>query len=294
MCFSHRLAVPVTCVLETGAGPNVLNSLVIAAPVLWNLSRPPDNNPLVDANERPLNLRDCLLGTNFIDRHVKAILPGSHTVALRQGGRIAILGCYPANAPNIGTGFVCDPRLVILQNHPRLPHPHLTLMAIGIVDNIPNQPFKVCLSPFSSHDVKLPKNTNVGIALPAPQGVFTVAHTDLGEVAFDKEGGCANASTTTKVSINTNSESKPTDKASVDREEGADPERQWKDTVQIGQENGQLWGRIIDLLEEFETMRSGHLGQIKATQYRIELLPDSKPIYQQPYRAGPKARKVEL
>ncbi|CAN8075928.1 unnamed protein product [Agarophyton chilense] len=185
------------------------------------------------------------------------------------------------------------PWLVILKYHPRLAHRQLTLMANGIVDNIPNQPFKLCLSNFSSHDMKLPKNTNVGIALPAPQGVFTVAHTDLGEVAFDKEGGCVNASTTTKVSINTNLEAKVTDKASVDIEEEPDPERQWQDTVQIGEEKRQR-GRIIDLLEVFETMWSGHLGQIKATQHRIELLPDSKPIYQQPYHAGPKAREVEL
>ncbi|CAN8064059.1 unnamed protein product [Agarophyton chilense] len=167
-------------------------------------------------------------------------------------------------------------------------------MANGIVDIIPNQPFKVCLSNFSSHDVKLPKITNAGIALPAPQGFFTVAHTDLGEVALDKEGGCANASTTRKVSINTNLEAKVIDKASVDKEEKPDPERQWQDTVQIGEENGQLRGRIIDLLEEFETMWSGHLGQIKATPHRIELLSDSKPIYQQPYRAGSKAREIEL
>ncbi|CAN8071938.1 unnamed protein product, partial [Agarophyton chilense] len=41
-------------------------------------------------------------------------------------------------------------------------------------------------------------------------------------------------------------------------------------------------------------MWSGHLGRIKATQHRIELLPDSKPVYQQQYRAGPKAREKEL
>ncbi|CAN8063812.1 unnamed protein product [Agarophyton chilense] len=351
ICFSDRLAVPVTCVLETGAGPNVLNSRVIPEAVLRNLSRPPDNNPLVDANKRPLNLRgmlttvvqlghlkvrlqffvvdrlptDCLLGTNFIDRHVKAILPGSRTVALRYGGRISILdntetkrGWFfkPKNTISIETVSnkvritkqvvippmhqillpvsCATPGLVILQNHPRLANRHLNLMANGIVVNTPNQPFKVCLSNFSSNDVKLPRNTNVGIALPAPQGVFTVSHTDLGKVAFDKEGGCANASTTTKVSMNTNLESKLTDKASVDKEEEPDPERQLQDTVQIGEEKGQLRGRIIDLLEEFETMWSGHLGQIKATQHRMGLLPDSKPIYQQPYRAGPKAREIEL
>ncbi|CAN8064058.1 unnamed protein product [Agarophyton chilense] len=179
MCFSDRLAVPVTCMLDTGARPNVLNSRVIPKAVLRNLSRPPENNPLVDVKERPLNLRgmltplvqlghlkvrlqffvvdrlptDCLLGTTFIDRHVKAILPGSHTVALRHGGRISILGntetkrgWFVKPKKRISTETVSNkvcitkqvvippmhqilvpvsfatPGLVILQNHPRLAH----------------------------------------------------------------------------------------------------------------------------------------------------------------------------
>ncbi|CAN8061906.1 unnamed protein product [Agarophyton chilense] len=241
---------------------------------------------------------DCLLDTNFIDRHVNAILPGSHTVALRQGGRIAILGntetkrgWFVKPKKTISTETVSNKvritKQVIIRPVNQILVP-VSCATPGLV-RLQNHP-----SNFSSHDVKLPKNTNVGIAVPAPQGVFTAAHTDIGEVAFGKEGGCANASTATKVSINTNLEAKLTDKASVDKKEKPDPERQWQDTVQIGEENGQLRGRIIDLLVEFETMWSGYLGQIKATQHCIELLSDSNPIYQQPYRAGPKARDVEF
>ena len=40
-------------------------------------------------------------------------------------------------------------------------------------------------------------------------------------------------------------------------------------------------------------MWSGHLGNIKATEHRIELLQGSKPVHQPPYRAGPTQRKVE-
>ena len=40
-------------------------------------------------------------------------------------------------------------------------------------------------------------------------------------------------------------------------------------------------------------MRSVHLGTIKATEHRIELLPGSKPVHQPPYRAGLTQRQIE-
>jgi hypothetical protein len=40
-------------------------------------------------------------------------------------------------------------------------------------------------------------------------------------------------------------------------------------------------------------MWAGSLGEISFTQHGIELQKDAKPIYQAPYRAGPKAREAE-
>jgi hypothetical protein len=40
-------------------------------------------------------------------------------------------------------------------------------------------------------------------------------------------------------------------------------------------------------------MWDGHLGTVKATSHRIEILPGAKPIHSQPYRAGNRARAAE-
>jgi Reverse transcriptase (RNA-dependent DNA polymerase) len=47
------------------------------------------------------------------------------------------------------------------------------------------------------------------------------------------------------------------------------------------------------MLEPHYPMWDGHLGTVKATSHRIEILPGSKPIHSQPYRAGHRARAAE-
>ncbi len=39
-------------------------------------------------------------------------------------------------------------------------------------------------------------------------------------------------------------------------------------------------------------MWQGHLGQVKVTEHLIDLVPGSKPVFSQPYRAGPEAGKI--
>ena len=47
------------------------------------------------------------------------------------------------------------------------------------------------------------------------------------------------------------------------------------------------------MLTDFDDMWSGRLGTINATKHHINVDPSAQPIYQQPYRAGPKAREFE-
>ena len=74
-----------------------------------------------------------------------------------------------------------------------------------------------------------------------------------------------------------------------DKKDSAD----WESTVQVGDASNLRRGEVIAMLREFESMWSGHLGRINATQHRIELEPNSRPVYQPPYRAGPFARNIE-
>ena len=77
-------------------------------------------------------------------------------------------------------------------------------------------------------------------------------------------------------------------------EELQTPEQEdWRDKVNLGKKYADHRPRVLELLQPFESMWSGHLGTIKATEHRIELLPGSKPVHQPPYRAGPTQRKIE-
>ena len=50
--------------------------------------------------------------------------------------------------------------------------------------------------------------------------------------------------------------------------------------------------RILNMLAPYKDMWSGDLGKIRATEHNIDLKPDSRPLHQHPYRAGPESRKV--
>ena len=49
----------------------------------------------------------------------------------------------------------------------------------------------------------------------------------------------------------------------------------------------------MDMLSEFKNMWSGCFGKVDTTKHRMEMKSDGRPIYQEPYRAGPIAREKE-
>ena len=72
-----------------------------------------------------------------------------------------------------------------------------------------------------------------------------------------------------------------------------EPDSSWRDTVDLEHvDDPALWDRILGMLEKHQTMWNGRLGAIKATFHRIALKPNTRPIHQQPYRAGPKSRAI--
>lgn len=51
--------------------------------------------------------------------------------------------------------------------------------------------------------------------------------------------------------------------------------------------------RVCDMLKPYSGVCSGDLGEVRATQNRMELNPGSKLFRCQPYRAGPRSRQPE-
>ena len=50
--------------------------------------------------------------------------------------------------------------------------------------------------------------------------------------------------------------------------------------------------QVLALLDKHRALWSAHLGSIRATEHRIELKPGSKPVRLNPYRMGPRTRKL--
>ena len=70
-------------------------------------------------------------------------------------------------------------------------------------------------------------------------------------------------------------------------------EEDWRTKVRLGENFEKHRGRIERLLEPYKEIWNGQLGELKATEHRIQLSPGSKPVHQAPYRAGPLQRQIE-
>ncbi len=68
----------------------------------------------------------------------------------------------------------------------------------------------------------------------------------------------------------------------------------WRDAVLIDTKYEHYKEKLIEVLEPFQSMWDGRIGTVNITKHRIELEPGTKPVNQQPYRAGPRQRELEL
>ena len=237
----------ITPVLDSGAGPNLIHLRCVAEP--WRAAiKSVRSPPLIDASNRSMkalgelklhvrigefyarvpflvvtNLAvDCILGTTFLDRHVKAILPPQRKVLFHHAPSVALTGVtpsrhdrkmasrgpsqqlpqeensadrkraqFPTNVPSrkirVVRGVTIPPMtqamvrvatpvggLCFLQNHPKTAHKNLCLMAQGVMDLFPGEPFTVLVSNFGNRAVHVPKHTVVGLALPSPTHILTL------------------------------------------------------------------------------------------------------------------------
>ena len=317
---------PIRGVLDTGAGPNIVHEKLL--PPSWKEKAAYRNLPRVtDASRNSMTLSgmvklhvrlgdfttqapflvasnlavDAILGTTFIDKHVRSILPRERRVVLRHGPPITLLGTKPgpeadrrankgipmatvSNKVRVAKQVLLPPMsqrevmvntdargLLFLQNHPKTVTKNLSLMANGIME-CTGKPFWVTISNFRDRTVRLSKGSVVGLALPAPRAIVTV---------------------TTEQAASLGSLG-PNRNASVPH----GPEREtikpdWREQVDIGPEYAPHRKDILNLLQDFEGMWSGRLGTIKAAKHRIDLEEGAQPVYQPPYRAGHRARGIE-
>ena len=181
--------------------------------------------------------------------------------------------------------------------------------AVGIHDIIPNRPFYMLVSNFSSYCVWLQKNTTIAFADDVPHTIIEpkadepqlTYRRDAPDIISGPEDGPTLRRGGDPAVLISNSENRSTIRAKTvdwsaqglkDNKTDKDPD-EWMNDVHVEKEYIHHKPRLVRLLQPLKSMWSGELGCIKATQHRINLLPGSKPIHQQPYRAGPAQRQAE-
>ena len=305
---------PVRAIFDTGAGPNLIRRDQL--PDDWESYRVfgTQNPPIVGAGGRRLaqkgtvtlvveigDLRvrgrfivvdglaaPCILGCQFINRHIANILPKEKRIHLSNGTVVSILkGSDPLTptsektaekeAENRPSNTVRVAKTVTIparaESHiwvncqsPGLQFlqakhsPSLGLsIANGVADVVPLKPFLVRVLNTSLQPRVLPKNMVVGHAFPNPQGIINLVTLEDSPtpVTPDIDGDT------------------------------------WRDEVDLSHLPASVRDAVYELLRSHRHMWDGHLGEVRATEHRIDLVPGAKPVHAQPYRAGPKAREAE-
>jgi hypothetical protein len=319
---SNSVLVPVLAVLDTGAGPNLIREDVL--PPNWETLRlrGVPIPKVMNASGRLLHSKGvivlivqvghlrtrvrfyvtaglavpCILGCNFIDRHVKSILPGDRRVELHDGGSVAISENSPrsldppGNPPTATTTPSTKVRVAKAVQLPPRSETHVTVqtastglrflqskastidslgitMANGVAEVQPHVPFRVRVINLSAEQRLLKKDMVLGFALPHPTMVFTLPDNEGQPTAPEGKTDLAHT------------------------EDMADDS--WREEVALGHLSDRDRERVLDILSKHRAMWDGHLGTFTATSHRIELVPDARPVHCQPYRAGPNARQAE-
>ena len=249
---------------------------------------------------------NAILGTGFIDPHVKGILPKERRVIFRYGETINLLGSSPRaegdreatqglssrttfNKVRVAKQAVLSPMsqvpvlvtteargVMFLQNHPRTVPKNLSLMANGSTDS-KGLRFLVTASKFRDRPFRTPKRAVIGLALPAFKAVPTVQIPLVEGPVLDPS-----------------KEATLTDGVNIDERQGQGSRQvPCEEQLQISAKHETHRQDIVELLRDFKSMWSGRLGKILIAKHQIDLEEGTQPIYQPPYRAEHRVRAIE-
>jgi Retroviral aspartyl protease len=315
---STVVATPVRVILDTGAGPNLVRAEIL--PTDWEKYRVAGAQTLqiVGAGGRRLKqsgaillhleicglktrmhfvvvpglAAECILVCQFIDRHVKSILPKEEKVLLENGGVAAIIQdsellqpgaeketvskSGPSTKVRVAKWTVLPPRsethvwvqsespgLRFLQAWLRTPSIGVYL-SNGIAEIVPHKHFQVRVVNTSLKERRLPKQMVLGHALPHPKGIVSLVE-DVAEVL--KHYGRSELLSTEQGNTAPSDEKIPSilDRPEVDEE-------LWKEQVDLAHLVPQERTKILDTLQRDRTMWDGRLGHAHTTHPRIEFI----------------------
>ncbi|CAN8076686.1 unnamed protein product [Agarophyton chilense] len=181
--------------------------------------------------------------------------------------------------------------LRVLQPLSSLYERHSLAIANGIVHEKLNQPFHVLIANVGTVPQYLVKNQVIGCVMPHPIAMVPTKLTaaDVLGLVHSKEGDSPEPVSSLVPGVQpVTSGTQPVST----RGDRPDPVQELED-LDLSHVPESYRHRLQELLRDFTTMWYGSLGDNATTEHRIDLLPDTRPISQHPYRAGPAARAEE-
>ena len=341
-------------VLDSGSGPNFVRSDVLpdgferylkSGPVLAVCDA--NRNPIRTIGRIDLVVRlgtrlvklefvvcqklacPVVLGCDYMDRFVEAILPRKRLVELDDGTTVPITRRpmrRPPNSPPLPveqeyttSGGRTSPKVRVAKAVELQPgtqtfvevtterHGTMVLQPIeslfakssvvatnGVVQVEPNQVFRILVANFGDYPYRLSKNQIIGTLLPHPTAVIP-SSVMLSDILGVTPAPPSDFETSSEVlePVPPPPDEPPPIPGQVSDDPAELPTDDSVDNVDLSHVPDKYHERIRTLLRKFNSMWSGELGEIPVMEHRIDLVPGARPYAQHPYRAGPHARKFE-
>ena len=253
-----------------------------------------------------------VLGCDYLDRFVEAIYPRRKTVELVNGQTVPIVRRPLARPPTqpplpasqeygkeggrttpkvrVATPVKLEPGtqtfvtvttkrhgLMVLQPSEKLYQTNQVIASNGVVQVEPDKPFRILLANFGQAPYTLCKGQVVGTLLPHPTALIPT------RMQWNDLLGLTEEEATRHFVV------EPTPGEETNKENTL--EVKCANDLDLSHVEPRYRERLRTILRKYDTLWSGELGEISATEHRIQLLPGTRPISQQPYRAGPNARE---
>ena len=152
---------------------------------------------------------------------------------------------------------------------------HNVRTANGVAKVKGNRAFKIVVSKFSEQPRMLHKGMNIGYATRNPTGVY----------CLDDESSRTFETVLNLPFVRKDNSPRRVEKRDIESLPEPKPD-DWQNSVDLSHvDDESLREEILSMLSKHRDMwRPGHLGEITATEHRIELAPGTTPIRQAPYR----------
>ena len=197
--------------------------------------------------------------------------------------------------------------LVVVQPYAPLYEKHGLVSTNGVLQAEPDRPFRLLIANFRKHPVRFQKGQVMAELVPHPRAVFA-NKTTISEVLGIQEREKEEFPNSTRPPTS-ESRFSPSDQAREDQPEerssglsataSTKPEQRIEppppevEDLDLSHVPEWLRERFRRMLNKYSKLWDGTLSEISTTVYRIELVPETRPIAQALYRAGLKAREIE-